>query len=60
MKICGASLLYISCMAVAVSSQVPLLFFLSGYTFRPKSIRLLGSPVARTLGPGLAVPALCK
>lgn len=35
--------------AVAVSCQVPLLFFLSGYTFRPKSIRLLISSSARQL-----------
>lgn len=35
--------------AVAVSCQVPLLFFLSGYTFRPKSIRLLIGSSARQL-----------
>lgn len=35
--------------AIAVSCQIPLFFFLSGYTFRPKSIRLLLSSSARQL-----------
>lgn len=35
--------------AIAVSCQIPLFFFLSGYTFRPKSFRLLLSSSARQL-----------